>query len=163
MQKKKKKKNFRQHLDHHIKEIKNSTDSPHIIAFSFAVGTFINMLQIPFLNLWIALTVIVIFKKINKYAVFAALVFWNYFTMAPINVISYKIGQGVFGNSPVVVYQLQYLTQFIHFTKRMVVGSMIMAIPVSIASYLGVRLLMVLYYQIKSYKLRKKSAAMKSK
>ncbi|MEK6916356.1 MAG: DUF2062 domain-containing protein [Nanoarchaeota archaeon] len=153
-------KSVRDKVDSHIDEIKKTKIDPHNIAFGFAIGTFINILPIPFINLWIGLLVVLMFKKINKYALLAALLFWNPITLIPIYSLSFTIGNTFFVNLPNIEYDIVLLTYLFNFTKRFLIGNLILAIPVALVAYLIVFVIVKVYLiarEIKSKKFKSKA------
>ena len=68
--------------------------SLHAISLGFAVGSFISslFLPIPWLHLLIALVVILVFPRIHKLALFAAMLFWSPLFIALHSYIGYRLG-----------------------------------------------------------------------
>ncbi len=128
-------KSYWKKLKHYFEEVVKSKPTPEAIALGFAVGTFISVLPTPFINVFIGLLVIFIYEPINKYSLFGSILFWNPLTLAPIYWLSYKIGNVIFATAPVKTYQLNFLHQVYYLTRRFVVGSLILAVPVSILTY----------------------------
>lgn len=70
----------------------DSDASPHQIALSFAVGTFIELLPAFGLKTMISLGVLTAFRSLNRLALLAAIALWNSFLLAPIYGVSYSLG-----------------------------------------------------------------------
>ena len=87
-------------LKRHFHEVARSRKSSHSIALGFAVGTFISILPTPGLNLILGLLVALIYEKINKYSLVISIFFWNTLTLSPIYILSFKIGDLLFGDLP---------------------------------------------------------------
>lgn len=147
------KKSFKR-LKNHFRKIIKIKKSPHSIALGFAIGTFISILPTPGLNILIGLLVVLVYKNVNKFSLFGAIVFWNTLTMAPIYFLSYKVGNLFFGSAPVVNYNLAILNKIYYFSRRFLVGSFIMAVFVSSASYVLIRLFLINYHN-KTKKIKK--------
>ncbi len=138
------KKRFKEHF---IEALKIKT-TPHEIALGFAIGTFIAILPIFGLHIWLAILIIAVFKQLSKIALFAALFFWNPFFTIPVYTLSLKIGGAIFGSAPVVVFKVTFLNQAYDFSRRLLVGSGMTATILSIVTYVAVFFL-VRYYQKK--------------
>jgi uncharacterized protein len=140
-------KRWKDKLKQHFKEILITKPSPHAIALGIAIGTFISILPTPGLNFAIGFLVLIIFKRVNKYTLFLALLFWNVFTLAPIYILSYKIGNLLFSQAPMVNIELSLLDKVYQFSRRFLIGNIIIAITISIAAYYGVKRIMYVYYK----------------
>ena len=82
------KKRFLYQLRRHFLEIlrtKNQT-------LGYAVGTFVALLPTPGFSTLIGLLVVVLFKRINEFAVFIALAVWNVWTATPIYYLGLQLG-----------------------------------------------------------------------
>jgi uncharacterized protein len=132
-------------VKHHFHEVIRIKKSPHSIVFGFAIGTLIAILPTPGLSIILGLVVISIFKNISKIALFGALLFWNPIVSAPLYILSYKIGGLLFGNLPVVEYEVSILDNAYNFTRRYLVGNFILAVSISIASYFLIRIAIIFY------------------
>ena len=137
-------------LRFHLHEIIRTKKSAHSIALGFAIGTFISILPTPGFNILLGLLVIFLFKKVNKYSLFGSMAFWNPITLAPIYLLSYKIGDMLFGSTSVIKYNVIILNQIYNFSRRFLVGNFIAALAVSIISYFIVKKIVKLYKMKKS-------------
>ncbi len=141
---------LKEKLKHHFHEVMKAQISEHSVALGFAIGTFINiLLPIPGSNILTALFVILLFKKVNKLSLFVALVLWNAFTLAPIYLLSYKIGDLIFSTTPIVKYNVVILDQIYDFSRRYLIGNIIVAAIISPASYFIVKKIVKLYRERK--------------
>ena len=120
--------------DHFI-EIIHLQISPHSIASGFALGTFISVLPTPGFNIILGIIVTLIFSRINKFSLFGAILLWNPFTAAFIYPTSYAIGNNIFGTLPAVDYQLTFFDYLLRFSRRFIVGNLILASSTALASY----------------------------
>ena len=129
----------------YIKDVLHARTTPHSIALGFAIGTLINILPVWGLNLLLGLLVVLAFSQVSKLALFAALLFWNPLTLLPVYYASHWIGQMLFGTMPVIRYQAAYLNELFTFARGFLVGDVIMALTISLASYFIVRSVAELY------------------
>ena len=116
--------------------------SSHSIALGFAIGTFIGIIPTPGISIILGLLIVLIYRKVNKYSLFIAILFWNTLALAPMYYLSYKIGDLLFGDLPLFEYNVPILNQIYNFTKRYLRGNFILAVSVSIASYFIVKKMM---------------------
>ncbi|HHQ45566.1 MAG TPA: DUF2062 domain-containing protein [Candidatus Altiarchaeales archaeon] len=124
---------------HHFHEVARIKRSPRKIALGFAVGTFIALLPTPMVGYLLAFLVILLFPNLSSIAVIAALVFWNPFVLVFVYSLSYRIGDFLFDAEPVVKYNVVVLDRAYNFTRRFLVGNMILATTFSASSYFLVK------------------------
>ena len=122
-------------LKEHFHEIVRTKTSSHSIAMGFSVGTVIGILPTPGISFLIGFLVILLFKKINKYSLFGALLFWNPLIQAPLYLTSYSLGNSLLGAATVEVGVYKIL----NYSLRYLLGSFILAIIISVLSYFLVR------------------------
>ncbi|MEP2025662.1 MAG: DUF2062 domain-containing protein [Reichenbachiella sp.] len=135
----------------HFIEVLKTKTSDHSVAVGFAVGSFVAILPTPGISILIGVAIVAIFKTINKYALFSAMVVWNIWTLAPIYWASYEIGEAIFGDTEVVAFEFQQLDQVFDYTLRFMVGNLFLSIPISVLSYFLVRA------AVRKYKRRRES------
>lgn len=123
----------------HFQNVLKIKASPHSIGLGFAIGSFISILPTPGFSFLVALLLIFLFKGINKFALFAGLLFWNPLVSLPIYYLSYKIGDLLFQNVPVLIYELSLFDQIFIFARRYLIGNFILAITCSTLSYLIIK------------------------
>jgi uncharacterized protein len=133
-------KKYKEKIKHHFHEVIRTKKSPHSIALGFAIGTFIGILPTPGLNILFGLIIILIFEKVNKFTLFFAIFFWNTLTLAPVHYLSFKIGVLLFGSAQVVKSDFVMLDFLYTFARRYLVGNLILAVTLSIASYFIVKI-----------------------
>ena len=129
-------KRFKDKLKIHLEEIIKTKTSSKSIALGIGIGTFISILPTPFLNILIGILILLIFKNISKISLFASMAFWNPLTLTPIYYLSYKIGGLIFGSLPVIKYNVIILDQIFNFSRRFLIGNLILAIIFSILFYI---------------------------
>jgi len=135
----------------YLRRISQLNASPRIIALSFAIGSFIAIIPLFGFGILIGLSVIFIFKKLNKIALMSAFIIWNPLILAPIITFSYKLGDIIFSGVEIVKYEMMFLNHFFTFTRRFLVGNMIIDFSLSLISFVVVYFL-VLFYRKKQFK-----------
>jgi len=123
----------------HWHSVLQAHNCPHDIAIGFAIGTLIAILPTPGLNIFIGILIILISKNINKIALFGAMALWNPIAQVPLYVLSYKMGDLLFGALPVVEYDVSITYLVMHFTRRFLVGNSIVAVTMATLSYFVVK------------------------
>jgi uncharacterized protein len=139
-------KKWKNKLKEHFQEIVKTKPIPHAIALGIAIGTFISILPTPGLNFLIGFFVLLVFNRVNKYALFFALLFWNTLTLAPIYLLSYKIGNILFAQESLVTIELSLLEKVHQFSRRFLIGNIILAFTISITTYYGIKKIIKQYY-----------------
>jgi uncharacterized protein (DUF2062 family) len=136
-------------LRDHFTEVIRIKKSPKSIAFGFALGSFIGLLPTPGFGVLLGVLLTLTYTKINKFSLFAGLLLWNPILLVPAYSISYRIGDVLFGEMPVVGIDLPLLDSILHVTRRFLVGNLILASLVSTLSYL------IIHEAVKAYQSRK--------
>lgn len=116
-------------------EITTSKVSTHNLAFGFALGTFIAILPTPGFGILISIFLIYSFKKINATSILFPFAVWNPLVLAPLYILSYKIGDLIFAAKVTIENDYSYFYKVIHFCQTYLVGNVIIAILFSIISY----------------------------
>ena len=143
-------KKIKNKLKEHFQEVIRTKTSPHSIGVGFAIGTFISTLPTPGFNILLGLLILLIFKKVNKFSLFAGIIFWKPLFSIPIYYFSYQIGNMLFGQSPMIMYELTFLDQMYSYARRFLIGNVILTVTISIASYFILRGMFSLYYKKKN-------------
>ncbi|MDQ3394824.1 MAG: DUF2062 domain-containing protein [Bacteroidota bacterium] len=131
-------------------EITTSKVSPNNLAFGFALGTFIAILPTPGFGVLISIFLIYCFKRINATSILFPFAVWNPLVLAPLYVLSYKIGDILFEAKTTIGNEYSSLNEVIVFFQTYLVGNVIIAIVFSVASYF------VIYKVTEIFKERKK-------
>jgi len=126
-------------------EILSIKTSPHSIAMGFALGTLIEILPTFGLVLILTFLIFLLFPRISKISFFAALLFWNPLFTIPLYGLSYEIGDMIFGNVHIVKYDVVILNNIYNFSRRFLVGNLIIVVLMSVASYVIVRVFAEIY------------------
>ncbi len=163
---------FRKHITHHAHKAIKQKSTPHSIALSFAIGTFIAVFPTFFLGLFIVFGLMIFYKKLNKIAAIAGLAFWNFIMMIPVYYLSYNIGRLLFNSDTETTiraggYELievlkirpfsfnnvfNFLKQNIILLQQYFIGNTILAILLSCLSYLVIKRAVVVYRENKEKK-----------
>ncbi len=136
---------LRKDLVRQFKAIMKSNSSPESMAMGFSLGTLIVILPTPGFGIFIALFIALLFKKINKVAILASFTLWNPIIIAPIYWLSFELGNLIFRPDPSIKFDLAILDQLYHYSGKFMLGNVMIAIFMSIISYMAVYLLAVKY------------------
>lgn len=120
--------------------------TPHQVAMSFAVGTFVCML--PTLGVGLAFFVVLsfVFSSLNKLALFASAVIFNPMLKTGVWVVSLATGFLVLGSvDGFVAGDVPTLSDGTAIVLRLVFGSVLLAVPTSILAYAGMYRVVVAY------------------
>ena len=129
------KKRMAARLRQYFHDVNETKSSERAIALGFAIGTLIAILPFFGLGVFIALLVVLFYRNVNKLALFGALALWNPVTLIPIYTLSYSIGDMIFGGAPIVEIQLTFFDQVHQFTRRFLVGNVLLAASFSLFGY----------------------------
>lgn len=128
-------------LKQHRQELTQLNASPHNIALAFAVGTFISVLPIPGIDLALITLLASLFKQLNRAGMLAAAAVWNTFVVAPIYVLSHKVGSVLTASLPIIPQQQENPNFFFGF----LVGNVLLATFITGLSFLIVQAGMTRY------------------
>ena len=143
-------KNLKEKLKHHLHEVIRIKKSPHEIALGFAIGTLIGILPTPGFSFLLGLFIVLIFERVNKIALFSALILWNPILLAPIYYASMKLGNLIFGPQPTVIFNITVWDAVYNFSRRYLLGNFIIACFASLMSYI------IIYRAVDFYQKKKK-------
>ena len=135
-----------------------SKSSDHNIAISMAIGSFIAVFPTPGVSVFITLFIAAIFKSLNRIALALSQAIWNAFTVIPIYWLSLRAGKIIFPSTTVQEFKWEWLTLFVDFVKRLVIGNLFVSIPLAIATYYITRFGLI---QIKKYRENKLKSKLK--
>ncbi len=132
---------------HHFDEVMKTKRTPTSLALGFALGTFLAVLPTPGSSIFLGFLLILIFEKISKISLIAAMAFWNPITLIPVYYLSYIIGNNLVGELPDVVLKIVILDQMYQFTRQFLVGNTILAVIFSVISFFIVKAIAKRYQQ----------------
>ncbi|MBN2112146.1 DUF2062 domain-containing protein [Candidatus Woesearchaeota archaeon] len=136
---------WKKRIKKHFTEVIKIKKSPHSIALGFAIGTFISNLPTPGVNILLGLLVSLLYTKVNKLSLFGGILFWNPLITPFTYGLSFKIGDFLLGNAAIVEYTPNRFEQFYSFSSRFLLGVVIVASVLAVASYFIVWSLAYLY------------------
>jgi uncharacterized protein (DUF2062 family) len=120
--------------------------TPHQVATSFALGTFICMLPTLGVGLAFFLVLSFVFRSMNKLALFASAVIFNPILKTGVWVISLALGFLVLGSvDGFAAGDVPTLSDGTAIVLRLVFGSILLAIPTAILAYAGMYRVVVAY------------------
>jgi len=136
----------------HLNEVIKIKKEPHAIASGFAIGTFIAILPTFGFGILIGLFVILIFKRISKLAMLAAFAVWNPLILTLMYPMDYYVGELLIINEPVYSYKLEIFNQLFIYSRRFMIGSIVIGITFALLSYLIVLILLLRFYEKENLK-----------
>lgn len=139
----------------YVKEISKTKNTPHSIAGGFALGTFLALLPTFGFGVFIGLLLLLIFKKINKIAMFIGFAIWNPFVLLALYPIELKIGNVLLSNLPATEFRVSILNQFFIYTGRFLVGSLILATLIAGISYILILTFATIYSENRKHKIKR--------
>lgn len=138
-------KKYREKIKNHFKDISQIKATPREIAIGFTIGTAIAILPTFGLGPFIALLIILIFKRISKISLLFSFVVWNPFILISLYPLEYYIGDLAVGNPPTTKFKLEILNQIFVYSAKYLIGNIIVTIILCITSYF------VIYYLVKKF------------
>ena len=139
-------KKLKEKIKRHFEEVLKIKTSPSSIAMGFSIGTLIAILPTFGLGIFIGLLVLLIFKKASKISMFISFAIWNPLVLAILYPLEYSIGNFILSGIPVTEFRFEILNQLFIYTGRLLLGSIILSIIVSIISYF------VVFYIVKRHR-----------
>ncbi len=143
---------IREKVTRFIERLTEPESSSQAIALSFSLGTLIAILPTPGFGIFIGLSLILIFRMLNKIAMVLAITMWNPLLQLPVYYVSYRLGSFLLNKSTPEVIEESWITLFTHHTQSFVLGNSILAALISVLSYIVV-------LQVTSYYRKRKAIA----
>jgi uncharacterized protein len=137
---------FKKKLREHFREVIEVKTTPHGIALGFAIGTVIAVLPTFGLGALVGLLIVLIFKRISKISLFLAFAFWNPLILIPLTGLSYFIGNFLLQGEPVIKFKIEIINYAFIYTRRFLVGNLIVSTTAAILSYF------IVLFLVKKYK-----------
>jgi len=128
-------KKLKEKIKKHFKEVLEIKTSPSSIAIGFAIGTFFGIAPTFGVEALLIFLIVILFKKISKIAIFAGYILFNPIVEIPIYALGYKLGDFILKNYPMKYYKMEYLGEIFFYSKRLILGTIILAFIISIISY----------------------------
>ncbi|MBU0760635.1 MAG: DUF2062 domain-containing protein [Nanoarchaeota archaeon] len=139
-----------QKIKKHFKEVLEIKTAPKEIAAGFALGTFLAILPTFGFGVLIGLLVILIFKRVSKISMIVAFAIWNPLVLIPIAALSYKIGDIILSEVPRYSFKIEVINQVYVYSRRFILGNIIVATTFTIISYF------VVYFSVNRYQKKAK-------
>ncbi|MEZ4200580.1 MAG: DUF2062 domain-containing protein [Candidatus Paceibacterota bacterium] len=117
-------------------ELRTHSSDPSSIAFGFAFGTFVSLLPTFGFGAFLVLVALTFLPSVNKPAAIIALAVWNPFVQIPLYALSFEIGSYLFATAPVITFDVAVLNHVYTFTRRFLVGHMIVTVSMTTVSYI---------------------------
>lgn len=159
------KQKIKQRITRFIQQLANENSTPHSIALGFTLGTFIAILPTPGFGAFLALSLTLFFKSINRLAVVISIAIWNPLLLVPFYYICYLLGS-VMLHRPIQLEELSLYQLLSQYTSAFLLGNVILAFVMALISYSGVYYLMRFHLQQRQlhklmewYRLKRSKAA----
>jgi uncharacterized protein len=123
----------------YFQTISKIESTPRSIAMGFAIGTFIGIFPTPGFSFFLGILIVMLFKRVNKIALFGALVLFNPLVNIPFDIASFALGDFIFRDALIKVFDIKFLDYAYHFTRRFLVGNIIIASAMSVLNYFIVK------------------------
>lgn len=123
----------------HFQAVLEEDTTPHAVGLGFALGTLLAVLPTFGFAIVIGLGIIALSEHLNKLAMFAGMAVFNPLTTPFLYLASYRIGQLIFGSEPVVKYNIVIIDNAYNFTRRFLIGNILIAITLSATGYFLLR------------------------
>ncbi|MBN1653295.1 MAG: DUF2062 domain-containing protein [Deltaproteobacteria bacterium] len=136
---------IRLYFSKRLNKIKTTKKSPNYIALGFALGTLLAILPTPGISIVFGIILLLIFPRISKISMMAAIAVWNPFVTAPIYALSYEIGDLFFRDHEVLRIELTSLNQAWNFSKRLLFGTSIIGLTASLLSFFMIKYSVLAY------------------
>ena len=112
--------------------------TPHEIALSFAIGIFITAMPSGGLGIGLFFLFIYWWSWVSKPAIFASVVVLNPIIKPVVYIASYQVGAFLFGTEPRVPSTHSSLETIITIVQLVLIGNLIIALVLSVLSYVTV-------------------------
>ena len=137
--------NIRKGLIGFVQKLANENSTPHSIAIGFTLGTFIAILPTPGFGAFLALSLTLVFKKVNRLAVIVSITLWNPLLLVPLYYLSYLLGSVLLARPINPQDEISLYEMLSEYTYSFLLGNIILGVVISIVSYLGIYYLMTVF------------------
>jgi uncharacterized protein (DUF2062 family) len=138
------KQKIKQRITHFIQQLANENSTPHSVALGFTLGTFIAILPTPGFGAFLALSLTLVFKNVNRLAVVISIAIWNPLLLVPFYYVCYLLGS-ILLDRPIQLEELSLYQLLYQYTNAFLLGNIILACVMSAVSYGGIYYLMRLH------------------
>lgn len=129
----------RRKIEAYLRALAAVRTTDHELALGFAVGTLISVLPTPGFNIVLGFVVLAAYPRLNKLSLFGAMAIFNPLVMVPFHWASYALGDLLFGAEPTVEVDVMIVDRVYNFTRRYLVGNVLVAALTAAVSYPLVR------------------------
>jgi len=137
-------------LKQHIRKVLQVKTSDHAIALGFAVGIYVSIIPTPGLNVLLGLLIVMVCKSISKISMLFALAIFNSFTLIPVYYLAYHLGDALLAPLPVVEFELEVYNIVYLFSRRFLLGNLLIASVIAPLAYYMVRVVLKRYRSLLS-------------
>jgi uncharacterized protein len=138
-------KKSREKVRKHFDEVIRIKTNPKEIAQGFALGTLIAVLPTFGLGVFIGFGFLLIFKKLSKIGMLISFLIFNPIVLAGIYSLSFIIGDLIFKDIPIMIIDFTFFEKLFYYSRRFLVGNLILAVTISFLSY------WIVYWIVKIY------------
>ncbi|MGB3850944.1 MAG: DUF2062 domain-containing protein [Tunicatimonas sp.] len=128
------KQKVKQRIASFIQRLANENSTPHAIAIGFTLGTFIAILPTPGFGAFLALSLTLVFKNINRLAVVVSIAFWNPLILIPFYYVCYLLGS-ILLDHPIQLEEVSLYQLLYQYTNAFLLGNIILACTTSMVAY----------------------------
>ncbi len=136
-----------------VQKLASDNSTPASVALGFTLGSFIAILPTPGFGAFLALSLTLVFKNINRLAVIVSVTIWNPLLLVPLYYLSYLLGSVLLARPINLQEEISLYEMLSQYTNAFLAGNIILATVISLISYVGVFHLMTGY--IRHQQLRK--------
>ncbi len=138
---------IRQRLVAFVQKLAQENSTPASIALGFTIGSFIAILPTPGFGAFLALSLTLFFKGINRLAVIVSVTIWNPLLLVPLYYLSYLLGSILSARPINLSDDLSLYEMLSQYTGVFLLGNIILATMIAAISYVGIYHLITSYHQ----------------
>ena len=129
-------KRYYKKVKEHFNEVLKIKKTPHSIALGFSLGTLIAILPTFGFGILFGLVALMIFKKASKVSMLISFAVWNPLILFSLYGLSFKLGEFILRDVPIRVYRIEFLNELFLYSRKFLVGNLILATTISLLSYI---------------------------
>ena len=128
-----------------IQKLAKDNSTPASVALGFTLGSFIAILPTPGFGAFLALSLTLVFKNINRLAIIVSITIWNPLLLVPLYYLSYLLGSLLLDQPVNLQEEISLYEMLSQYTNAFLVGNIILAVSIALISYAGIFQLMTSY------------------
>ena len=136
---------IRQKFVRFVQKLAKDNSTPTSVALGFALGSFIAILPTPGFGAFLALSLTLVFKNINRLAVIVSITIWNPLLLIPLYYLSYLLGSVLLARPINLQEEISLYEMLSQYTYAFLAGNIILAVIITLISYTGIFHLMTAY------------------